>query len=319
MNRLPSHLRHKAAGPHGFSRAANGLLLRAVVLETHLPGANLAYQNPDQQSGSTGVTCDVYVYDRRHRSVLRGVPILLDSAGLNDHEVWKPRPTSVDLRRGLLVVSPEQQGGRPTQASDMDGDHVVIGFLANDLDQPVIRGQIPHPRNRRRPLVGDSDTSEFKYRRFIRGSAFGVRDDGNIDIDLSQANSGEITPVGAETPDPTSGNMAIKLYGGALGTAARLSVLSATGSSPEPVLKGDTFLTDLDGHLDDLNGFLGKLSAGLSELSSALGGFGILTPNNLMTVAEITVFQANIAALKASIAVSQASGAPYLSVHLETD
>lgn len=317
MKFLPSHLAHKAAGPHGAAQAARGLVVRGVVLKSYLPGDP---DLTDRQRTAGGVTCDVYVYERRHRTRLRGVPIRMASAGLNDHEVWVPRGTTLDLQAGTLTVSPEQSGARASLASDMDGDHVLVGFLGGDLNQPIIIGQIPHPQNNRHPTYNDGDTALYKYRRWIRGVSVGVKHDGNVAVDLSAASDGGTAADGTEIPAPTTaGNLKVTCTGGTVSTAAKVSVVSTTTSTPEPVMVGATFLSDLDRNLAAHDAYAAQLSAALSEITAALGGFGIPTPQAVLAVAQIGLYRADLAVLRGQITASTTTGPPYLSIHLEAD
>ena len=236
MGRLPSHLIHQAANqPRKAGRAAFGLQVRGVVIavyETDNPNRRMKLV----QSG--GIVCDVLVYEAENNTLFREVPIQVQSGGVSEHEIWRPKPASQKLGGGALVVSPEGRPIKATKAEDMDGDHVLISFIGNDLQKPIIVGQIPHPQNLRRASV---NSAAFKYQRFIRGISMGVTMGGNIEIDASLASSGTTTPTGADVPSASAGNITITM-----GALRALSVLAVAGSTAESALKADTFLSDLN-------------------------------------------------------------------------
>lgn len=303
---LPYHLRHKRQGlpRHGVAREASGLTLRGVVLNVFEPGDPrlTGVVSPEEQLAGPGVLCDVLIYDHPYRTILRGVPVMTQSSGLNDYTVWKPRAATIDLMTGVLSVSPElpatpstfPSGTPPSAAHNMDGDHVIVQFLANDMNQPIIVGQIPHPKTFRKPLF--ANPIKFKYQRYLRGSTFGMTDGGNVEINMSLASTGVVGAGGIEVPSPglypaLAGNLTITMATGALPVSAKVRIVDAIVSAPEPVILGSTFLT--------------ALTAALTEIQTAFIGLGLPT--------------VNIAALIAGITASQAAGLPYLSSHLEVD
>lgn len=310
---LPNHLRHKARGSthQGRARTANGLMVRGVVMKTYLPddpqAAARENDRPFAGAALSAVLCDVLVIDPEFKTYLKDVPVMTPSGGLNDHEIWVPRPSSTDLDTGNLKFSLEGSTGDTSAAHNMDGDQVVVGFLGNDANQPVIIGQFVHPKTNRRPSA--TDATQYKWRKYVRGMDLGVTDDGNALIDLSKANTGTITPDGSETPAAGaggSGNMTMTMASGDLSTGAKISVQSsAVTSSPEPAMLGDTFLNDLDT-------FLGSLSNALSEVSTALGGLGLPVVNLGNAIAQIVTF-------RAQISTARTAGKPYLSSHVEHD
>lgn len=278
---LPSHLQHQSRGqPRRRGRYAGGLTVRGVVIEVYEPDS-LNLRNP--LIGKGGIVCDVLVYETDAYTVMRQVPIAMQSAGLNDHEVWRPRKASVNLAGGALSVG---KGPIPTKAEDMDGDHVLIQFVANDLQQPIIIAQLPHPKNTRK--TSTADATKYKYRRYVRGSSFGVKDNGDIEVDLTAASDGSIGPSGAEISNPSAGNLVVIHK---LGTTT--DITAATLSDPQYVLLADDFLTDL--------------LAAMTQISGVLGGF--FGPAAVSDVVELV----------AKLTTAVATGIPYRSQYLRAD
>jgi hypothetical protein len=207
---IPDSMRHvfRRVGP-GPARRAKGLNLTAVVLNVHRPG-----ERPDRkdinEDRNPGVTCEVLVYSPRHRCILDDVPILVQRAGVNDYSLWEPKASTVDVSGGSLSVEAQAaNSAQVSKAEELDGDHVVIGFLNDDLRQPVILGQLPHPNTKRRPA---SDLSPFFHKReFVRGAYSGVTDDGDWEFDSTDAGKGEVNAQGEEQADAASGNLTLNL------------------------------------------------------------------------------------------------------------
>lgn len=171
---LPEHLRHHAAGadPLGAARNTGGLLVRGVVIAVQFPADyTLGDLDPSQ---IPCVTCDVLVYEERRKTILYGVPVLVQSGGYDNHEVWVPRAASSSVSGGTYTP-PEQRGG--TAANDTDGDHVVVGFLNNDPARPIILGQLAHPKTQQRP----TDTT-VRWSRVLEGTTLRVDTDGTVRV-----------------------------------------------------------------------------------------------------------------------------------------
>ena len=278
---IPEQRQHQLSRARfGSGRLANGVLVRGVVLRTYFPDDidrnGVALRPP-------GFVCDVLVYEIFRKTVLRQVPIAVMSGGVNDHEIWRPRGSSVDLTSGPVNVNGGPNEQFTSAAEDLDGDHVLIGFLGNDLQKPIILQQIPHPRTTRAPSVGD--TTQYKYRRVIRGSVFGVRASGDLDLDTSQASAGDLTvPGGTEVPNPAAGNVRITVP-----ALAVVSITNAIVSNPRNVV---------------LSNLLVDLGNALQEIST------ILTPINMGVPPPVTT------ALATALV---AGGQAYQSTKLETD
>lgn len=316
---IPDHLRSRRKGETGagLGRAAGGDLMRGVVIATVEPDSPAAVARLIDRPfiKDNGIKCDVLVYETDKRFILSDVPVATDSGGVADYVEWRPRATTLALTTGQpLNVAIPIPGLPPTPTHEMDGDHVLVGFVDDDYNKPVIVGQIPHPRTFRAPsFTEQADPTwpgPFKYRRFLKGMTFGVTEGGNVDLNLSAASTGELIPgpVPAEVPTPgrlLSGNITITMFTGDLVTGTKLQVLDSVVSAPEAVMRGQTYLTDE-------NAFLGSLSLALTEIQTAFTGLGLPTLNIAACIAQIAVFQG-------VIGTSLGVGFPYLSSHVEVD
>lgn len=321
----PSWLAHKRLGKRG--RAANGLMLRGVVLNVYLPGDPrlLKVRNPTDLAAPF-VSCDVLVYEPHHTTVLHDVPILRVSAGLVDSEVWQPRATSVDLVKQILVVDGGGPLGAPLPMSkvrDMDGDHVVIGFLGGNLHDPVIMGQLDHPRNVRNPLF--ADPIKYKYKRVIRGWKIGVTEGGNVSVDGVQASVGAIstTPVPVEAPAvPVAGNVNIALFPL---THINVGLTTAESATKEPTLLGTSFLNQLNLLFAQMILTNALVQTTLTTFGAKLALFGPDAP--LAAAATVAALQLDLAQLQAfqsaislsEIGAAAGAGRPLLAHTLRID
>lgn len=308
--RLPAHLAHRSTArpADGAARAAAGLTVRGLVTAVTYPDAASARSLGFDPSAVTGVLCDVQVIEPRYRSILKSVPIATRSGGVNDHEVWVPRAASQPIA-GVDFNLYDDSLGQGTATTDTDGDFVLVQFLGNDFQNPIIVGQVPHPRTKRRPSA--NDPTKYTYRRYIRGVAIGIKDDGNVEIDLSAASDGAILPDGSEVPSLLAGNLDLIFQPG-----AKLTVKDSTVSAPERVILGDTYVTDENTLLTAEATFLTALGVYAAAIQAIADPGNAATPTLL---AAITSLQTAITTRQGAITTALGSGLPYLSSHLETD
>ena len=217
-------------GRHGGSSlTANGLHLRGVVVATYVqvddeavPFANIV-----------AVYCDVLVYSSMaglRDAVLSRCLVSQPYGGMHTGHVWKPRAATQNLSGQPLDPG-------TADASELDGDHVLLTFLDDSLMKPVIIRAVPHPRadagnsgeasgHRQRLKLADGDPDIWKH----RGTFHGVDKDGNYVIDTTRAHSGEYTGEGLENPagDDAHGNVTVNVA-----SNAELNVrgLSPTGDN----------------------------------------------------------------------------------------
>lgn len=193
---------------HGANRA-RGLLLRGVVTATYVTDDPDRPRVEDSTFSPTGVYCDVLFYSgmtNMRWGFLPQVMVLQDRGGLHRGRVWKPRATTFDITGASLDL---QKGTNP---ANFDGDHVLIGFLEDSLNQPVILGGVPHPaadQGNQDRLVGgrfklklaDGDPDFQKH----HGSYYGVDTDGNWVVDTRWAHDGALEQDGKEPAPATDG------------------------------------------------------------------------------------------------------------------
>ena len=124
---------------------ATGQLVRGVVVATYVtddPDHPEAPEGDEDQRIPTGVYCDVLCYSSLpglRYVALRQVMVLQDRGSLHDGRIWKPKAATFDLTGDSLDVD------GPTEVGNMDGDHVLIGFIEGNPTEPVILGGVPHP------------------------------------------------------------------------------------------------------------------------------------------------------------------------------
>ena len=285
---LPNHLRHHKKGhpKQGMGRFAAGAIYRGVVTETYLPDDPRLVGKVDfAEDVNPGVLCDVMIVELRKRTILKRIPVLQKSGGLNDYELWVPKASTLSLG-GELTVSAEGSGDPVTDMNNLDGDQVAVGFFANDLNQPFILGQLAHPNTNRKP--SSLDATQFKTRRVVRGISTGVTTSGDVEMDLSNASDGTQDTSGAEVVNPAGGNVNVTLQ-------ALAAITITDGGTPDNTLLGSATLSDLNN--------------ALLEVQTAFTGLGL-------PVVSLTVFTGSATT---SLAGLPLTGAPYLSTNLLTD
>jgi hypothetical protein len=196
-------------------------MLRGCVVATYVVDDPSIDPNTPPYMGETPrvVYCDVMCYTTipgQRFIYLQKALVAQPRGGLHNGKVWKPRAAKIDITGEQFV---------PTGASNpgnWDGDHVIVGFLDDMLNQPVVLYGIPHPAqdfgNENDPVgqrlalkVADGDPDFHKH----YGSYYGLDDKGDFVVDLQGAYTGpDYQPDGKE-PDPPGdgsvGNVKIRL------------------------------------------------------------------------------------------------------------
>jgi len=199
---------HRRGWGSGPSRQANGLIVAGVVLKAFRPD-DQPNRKVFSESSITGILCQVLVYTARNRAILDNVPVALHRLGTNDAHLWLPKAATMDVTGGELVLDGDPDSGvRPTAPHNMDGDHVLVSFLANDLNQPVITGFLPHPQSFRRP---SSNNALYQLERWSRGNHFAVTDAGDVVVDTTAASDGTQAADGSEQASAAAGNLTLTL------------------------------------------------------------------------------------------------------------
>lgn len=198
------------------ARSPQGLLVRGVVVqnvtadEESSPLINDPRFNQDPVetespvvTGSAETYVQILVYSGiagGRQSYLPNVLVTHEYSGMHEGDLSLPRAARVDVK-GFI-----SQGSNP---ADLDGDHVLVGFLDDNYNLPVLVRSIPHPNSD----VGKAETEALGVRtrvqrsdgepRFMkhRGAYWGVDTDGNWTTDLTKAHSGAYNADGTE-PDP---------------------------------------------------------------------------------------------------------------------
>jgi hypothetical protein len=189
---------------------AQGLLLRGVVVATYEVDDE---NNPEKElSGDTtpsAIYCDVLTYSSLQRQqvlYLRGCLVSQDRGGIHRGRIFKPRAARLDKTGNPIDLN------NNTNVANLDGDHVLVGFVDGRFNTPIILRGIPHPsadagnegdtqRRRMRLVQTDGDPDFFKH----HGTIHGVDDDGNWGVDTRFANDGTLKEDAGEQPPPTDG------------------------------------------------------------------------------------------------------------------
>lgn len=186
-------------------KRANGLLVRGIVIATYVTDDE---NHPRIDDQPTAIYCDVLIMPslpgyRWH--CLKQVLVTQEKRGLHHGTIWKPKAISKDLLDKI-----DLNGG--ANPANLDGDHVLVGFLNDMLNQPVILRSLPHPSqdigNEQYPVgkriklkVADGDPDFTKH----HGSFYGIDDSGNFVLDTTFANDGLVETDGKETSPPSDG------------------------------------------------------------------------------------------------------------------
>jgi len=195
---------------------AMGQLVRGVVVATYVtddPDHPETPEGNEDQRIPTGVYCDVLCYSSLpglRYVALRQVMVLQDKGSMHDGRIWKPKAATFDITGDSLDVD------GPTEVGNMDGDHVLIGFIEGNPTEPVILGGVPHPSRdqgneenptgrRLRLKLEDGDPDLCKH----HGSFWGVENNGDWICDTTFANDGTLRDAdgerGFEQPQPDDG------------------------------------------------------------------------------------------------------------------
>jgi hypothetical protein len=158
-------------------------------------------------------------YGRRYLFLPRAL-VSQNHGGIHSGKVWKPRAATMDITGSPMDLN------KGTNPANLDGDHVIVEFLDGNFNQPIITGALPHPQadlgneqkdagHRMRLKKTDGDPDFWKH----HGAFYGVSDDGDFVVDLTEAwAGGDLQSDGKEPAvagDGTTGNYKVRLPAGA--------------------------------------------------------------------------------------------------------
>jgi len=237
-------------------------MVRGVVIATYVVDDPNHPEKSDQYAETyegkpLAVYCDVLSYSFRRNNRFVAFPRVLvsqDRGNMHSGRIWKPRATTKD------VTATEWTADGGTNPANMDGDHVLVGFMDDDLTQPIILCGIPHPNADNGKLNTDVQATDedlvgkgrFRQLRKIDGDAdffkhngayYGVDDIGNFVIDTTFAYptaTFEADNEQAVEPEPQtdgSGSVTVRLPMDARWSVQLLDMTDPT--APVPVMKRD--------------------------------------------------------------------------------
>lgn len=253
---------------HGATRAPS--LSRGVVLATHYA------DDPVAQAGRVAreVLCTVLLLNGW---IVSRVPVLQRGSGISNGSLWIPQPTTHNLDTGEVITFTDGQiRGKITNLDALNGERVLIDFIANDPSQPVIVGSMGHPRTRRAPeatpinlpdpaVDGSLPSAPQGQARWIghQGSTAQIDSVGNVRINTTAAGTADHggrldaerpglvdldLADGAEVVIRFQGEVAFRLRVDSSGDGpGRVSLDLGAGASQRVVL-GDRFQALFDGH-----------------------------------------------------------------------
>jgi hypothetical protein len=212
---------------------ARGLLLRGVVLRTYLPDdpahpGNKIIAVPDENpvAGVLGthpetlldvtrlrqILCDVLIYSPGYRAFLRLVPLAQPWGHGAVEGAWYPRACYAASTGTAAQPVGDPDTKAFTSPDDLDGDHVLVGFLEDDLALPIILYKIHHPSATRALAAYRARTATqgptAEYLAVHRGTVIRIDSDGNIYLDATGASKGQLGIHGEELPG-TGGKITI--------------------------------------------------------------------------------------------------------------
>jgi hypothetical protein len=213
---------YKATIPSGVpvrirrpTKEASGLLLRGVVIRVY------SYDEVRMRNRTiipSSLYCDVLIYSSRagnRVAVIRDCVVSQESGGVHNGTIYRPKATTLRFDGPLDL-------NKVRNPAELDGDHVLVGFLDNDVATPIILRWLAHPStdarsslpttvnvagHRCRLISTDGDVRLWRH----HGTFFGVQDDGSFVVDNSRGHQGRVEADGSEqpydAPDPATGTV----------------------------------------------------------------------------------------------------------------
>jgi len=228
--RLPSGAVVPAGLDGRYGREARPLaprstLARAIVVNTYVTDNPTDPANGKPLSRSvTSVECDVVLI--RSNVPLSRVPVLQKQHGVNNaHTLWIPRESTRNVKTGEDVsfqpVGPRGETNPPASLfANLDGDHVLVGFIEGDHEYPVIVGAFTHENTNRLPKgapdsigweEGDDSTRGSPYRNEYYTSHYGSEVRVNAQGDVLIDTVGAFTDPATEDASGDVGQVRIRV------------------------------------------------------------------------------------------------------------
>jgi hypothetical protein len=194
----PSHLRR--LWNRKRARYAAGALLRGYVVAVYAPDDTAAAKSPKNAGIADTYApylCDVQVVEGAYSGILPRVPIMTTVFGVVDRVQYVPRAATIDTKKGNAIKLEGSTSAPATPIHDSDGDLVIIAFLDNDYNKPVIVGALPSVSTR---VPVQANANPPKWEAILRGNRIAIEDDGRIVIDATAQTSGVVREDGTEEP-----------------------------------------------------------------------------------------------------------------------
>jgi hypothetical protein len=189
-----------------------GYKYRAVVLATYATNASIRTQLNENTTRKYEIECDVLLL--KSSVFYPRVPVVQRDHGVNNANLWLPRPTTRVIDGSALNFTRVSARGTkqtiPQNPEELDGDIVVLEFLEGDLEMPIITGAFTHPKTNRLVIEGSGWSESLqgtergtphqneKYIRY-RGVELRINDNGDVLIDTVGATKDESNEVPAAT------------------------------------------------------------------------------------------------------------------------
>lgn len=208
QNGIPVRFRRENSNP-------NGLLLKAVVTATYVTDSEEHPKINDTINTPSVVYCDVVVYSNMSYCrwfSLSKVLVSQKRGGIHNDDIWKPKAVS----KNILGDFNSTKGSNP---GSLDGDHVLIGFINNSFNEPIIIRGIPHPSRdiynesnelgkRIKLKLVDGDPDLVKH----HGVFHGVTDSGDYVVNTVYANDGTTDDLGKEPLPSVTGETGNQIH-----------------------------------------------------------------------------------------------------------
>lgn len=253
------------------------VVVRGYVTAVYPPG-----KGPKVPDAIPGWLVDVHVIEPGWRGLLRWVPVMTQSGGVEDIEHWQPRAMAKRLTGGTLKL---EGGPTATAPNNADGDLVIVAFLGGDANRPVVIGQLPHPATKTPAETG------YRLLRTIGGARIGVKEDGNIEVEVPQGTTVKVSTKGGEGATIECSDDAVTV------TKAKLTVRSSATSTGIQAVLLQAALTDIAAVLTEWYPLIQTLA----------GIFGVALPSSATKIPLLAA------------GTVDATGKPYKAASTESD